>query len=63
VQDMFFENMTEKVAARLRSNIADMGSVKASAVNEAQKAILEEVRGLEENGKITISREEEEVFE
>ncbi|MAG83193.1 flagellar motor switch protein FliG [Candidatus Poribacteria bacterium] len=63
VQDMFFDNMTEKVAARLRSNIADMGSVKASAVNEAQKAILEEVRGLEENGKITISREEEEVFE
>ena len=63
VQEMFFENMTEKVAARLRSNIADMGSVKASAVNEAQKAILEEVRALEESGKITISREEEEVFE
>jgi flagellar motor switch protein FliG len=37
--------------------------VKASAVNEAQKAILDEVRGLEENGKITISRDEEEVFE
>ena len=48
VQEMFFENMTEKVAARLRSNIAEMGSVKASAVNEAQKAILEEVRALEE---------------
>jgi flagellar motor switch protein FliG len=63
VQEMFFENMTEKVAARLRSNIAEMGSVKASAVNEAQKAILEEVRTLEESGKITISREEEEVFE
>ena len=40
-----------------------MGSIKASAVNEAQKAILEEVRELEESGKITISRDEEEVFE
>ncbi|HIO50811.1 TPA: flagellar motor switch protein FliG [Candidatus Poribacteria bacterium] len=63
VQSMFFDNMTEKQSSRLRSNLSEMGSIKASAVNEAQKAILEEVRELEESGKITISREEEEVFE
>ncbi|HIO07548.1 TPA: hypothetical protein EYN09_11600 [Candidatus Poribacteria bacterium] len=60
---MFFDNMTEKQSSRLRSNLSEMGSIKASAVNEAQKAILEEVRELEESGKITISRDEEEVFE
>ena len=60
VQDKFLRNMTEVRKNRLQSQIGDLGQMRLREVEEAQRAILEDIRRLEDSGKIVISREEEE---
>lgn len=60
VRDKFRRNMPERLRGRLDSLMDELGQLRLREVEEAQNSILEEVRRLEEAGKIVISREQEE---
>lgn len=62
VQEKIFRNMSERAVNMLREDMEYMGPVKLKMVEEAQQKVVAAIRRLEENGEITISRGEEEVF-
>lgn len=62
LQDMFFNNMSERAATMLREDLEIMGPTKLSDVETAQQGIVRTVRRLEAEGKVAISRGGGDVF-
>jgi len=56
VQDKILSNMSERGATALREEMDVLGPVRLKQVEEAQVAIVRQVRSLEESGQIVISR-------
>ncbi len=62
LKEKFFANMSERNSATIRDELQFMPPAKLSEVEEAQQTIVKVVRGLEAEGKITISRGSGDVF-
>jgi len=54
VKDKVFRNMSQRAGQTLKEDIEGRGAMKLSDVEEAQKAIVEVIRRLGDEGKITI---------
>ena len=54
LQDVFFRNMSQRAGENLREEMDLMGPVKLKDVEQGQKEIVDAVRKLEEEGKISI---------
>jgi flagellar motor switch protein FliG len=54
-KELIFRNMSQRAADLLKEEMELMGPVRLSQVEEAQKAIVEAVRRLEEDGEIVVS--------
>ena len=54
LQDHFFRNMSQRAGENLREEMDLMGPVKLKDVEESQKEIVEAVKKLEEQGKLSI---------
>ena len=54
VQDLFFNNMSERAAKMMRDDIANMGPVRLRDVDEAQSAIVNTAKGLAEANEIVL---------
>ena len=64
LQNKVFTNMSERAGAMLKEELEYLGPVRLKDVEAAQKAVLEIVHTLAENGEIVLSRgEEEELIE
>lgn len=55
VADRFFSNMSQRAAEIMREDMAVMGPMKLSDVEEAQQGILRVIRKLDDDGAITLS--------
>ena len=62
LQEKFFRNMSSRAVETLKEEISFMGPVRVSEVNEAQSAITEIVRQLEEEGAIVLAPGAEDDF-
>jgi len=62
VKDKFLTNMPEKMKNRVEGTMNDLPPQRSSDVSAAQRVILDEIRKLEEAGKIKISLEQEEMY-
>ena len=62
VKDKFLTNMPEKMKNRVEGTMNDLPPQRGSDVAAAQRVILDEIRKLEEAGKIKISLEQEEMY-
>ena len=62
LQAKIFDNMSERAANMLKDELEYLGPVRVREVDEAQTAILEIVRRLDESGEITIARGETEAL-
>jgi flagellar motor switch protein FliG len=62
VRAKVMQNMSERAAATLAEEIDLLGPVRVAAVEEAQAAVIREVRQLEESGEIVLSRGDEDAF-
>ncbi len=60
VREKFFRNMSERAANLLREDLEVMGPVRVSEVEKAQQNIIKVAKRLEQEGKIILSRGEEE---
>lgn len=60
LRDLFFSNMSERAAKIMKEDMAAMGPVRLKDVEEAQQAIVNTAKELEERGEITISSGSEE---
>jgi len=60
LKDLFFTNMSERAAKILREDMAAMGPVRLSDVDEAQLDIVNAAKQLAEDGEIIISGDTEE---
>ena len=56
VSDLIFGNMSKRMAEMIREDIEFMGPVRLRDVEEAQQAIVNVIRRLEDAGEIIISR-------
>ena len=56
VRNKVMKNMSERAAENLSDEIELMGPVKVAAVQEARKAIVRQIRMLDESGEIAIQR-------
>ncbi len=63
VRDKVTSNMSERAAQNLVEEIEVLGQMRLSDVQEAQGAVVQIIRGLEESGDIVISRGNEEFVE
>ena len=61
-KDKFLNNMPEKMKNRVEGTMNDLPPQRGSDVSAAQRVILDEIRKLEEAGKIKISLEQEEMY-
>jgi flagellar motor switch protein FliG len=59
MKDKIFRNMSSRAAEMLKEDIELMPPIRLSEVEEAQKKIIETVKRLESEGKITIARDNE----
>lgn len=55
IKDLFFANMSERAAKIMKEDMASMGPVRLKDVEEAQQAIVNVAKDLEDRGEITIS--------
>jgi flagellar motor switch protein FliG len=62
VRARVMHNMSERAAISLAEEIDLLGPVRVAAVEEAQAAVIREVRQLEESGQIVLSRGDEDAF-
>lgn len=62
LQDKFFRNMSSRAVETLKEEMSFMGPIRVSEVNEAQSAITEIVRQLEEEGVIVLAAGEEDDY-
>ncbi len=62
LQEKFFRNMSSRAGETMREEMSFVGPVKLSEVSEAQSAITEVVRQLEEEGVISVGSAEEEDY-
>ncbi len=64
VKERILKNLSKRAREMLEEEIEIMGPVRLRVVEEAQSEIVEAIRGLEDNGQITIRRasEEEDVY-
>jgi flagellar motor switch protein FliG len=62
VRARVMQNMSERAAITLAEEIDLLGPVRVAAVEEAQAAVIREVRQLEESGEIVLSRGDEDAF-
>jgi flagellar motor switch protein FliG len=62
VRARVMQNMSERAALSLAEEIDLLGPVRVAAVEEAQAAVIREVRTLEESGQIVLSRGDEDAF-
>jgi flagellar motor switch protein FliG len=62
VRARVMQNMSERAAISLAEEIDLLGPVRVAAVEEAQAAVIREVRQLEESGQIVLSRGDEDAF-
>ncbi len=60
LKDLFFSNMSERAAKILREDMAAMGPVRLSDVDEAQLEIVTSAKQLAEQGEIILSEDSEE---
>jgi flagellar motor switch protein FliG len=60
VKDLFFSNMSERAAKIMREDMAAMGPVRLSDVDEAQLEIVNTAKQLAEQGEIILSESSEE---
>jgi flagellar motor switch protein FliG len=58
IQQLFFKNMSERSAKMLADDIEALGPQKQGDVLKAQRELLNEVRRLEESGRIVIDRDQ-----
>lgn len=58
IKNLFFKNMSERSAKMLADDIESQGAQKQSDVLKAQREVLNEVRRLEESGRIVIDRDQ-----
>ena len=56
VSDLIFANMSKRMAEMIKEDIDFMGPVRLRDVEEAQQAIVNIIRRLEDAGEIVISR-------
>ncbi len=56
IKEKIFGNMSKRAAEGIREDMEYMGPVRLSEVEEAQRRIVEVVRGLEEAGTITLGK-------
>ncbi len=62
VADAIYKNQSQRASKALREEIDLLGKVKISQVEEAQQAVVNVVRRLEEIGEITLSRGSDDEF-
>ncbi|MBQ4132400.1 MAG: flagellar motor switch protein FliG [Desulfovibrionaceae bacterium] len=62
LQELFFNNMSERAATMIREDLEIMGPTRLSDVESAQQNIVRTVRRLEAEGRIAISRGGGDVF-
>jgi flagellar motor switch protein FliG len=62
VRDKVLRNLSERAAEALAEEIDLLGPVRTRAVEEAQARVVATIRGLEEQGQLTIGRGDEEVI-
>ncbi|MDU5020859.1 MAG: FliG C-terminal domain-containing protein, partial [Clostridiales bacterium] len=62
VSGTIFKNQSQRASQALREEIELLGKVKISQVEEAQQAVVNVVRRLEDTGEITLSRGSEDEF-
>jgi flagellar motor switch protein FliG len=62
VKDKFMTNMSERATVALGEDMDVLGSVRVKQVEEAQAAIIRQIRVLEESGEIQISRGSDDDF-
>ncbi len=55
VAEFIFENMSQRLAAQMQEEIADLGRVKEAEVEEAMSTVVSAVRDLEAAGELVIS--------
>jgi flagellar motor switch protein FliG len=60
IKDLFFANMSERAAKIMKEDMASMGPVRLKDVEEAQQAIVNVAKDLEDRGEITIASGTEE---
>ncbi|HET9237448.1 MAG TPA: flagellar motor switch protein FliG [Oligoflexus sp.] len=58
IQKLFYKNMSERSAKMLADDIEALGPQKQSDILKAQREVLNEVRKLEENGRLVIDRDQ-----
>ena len=63
VRQKIMSNLSSRAAETLDEDIALLGSVRLSAVEEAQGAVVRVIRELEESGDILLVRSSEEFIE
>lgn len=59
IKNRFFDNLSPELLRMAKEDISFMGPVKLSRVEAAQTKIVQTVRALEGNGKIIVSRKED----
>ncbi len=60
IKNMFFSNMSERASKILKDDIASLGPVRISEVDEAQMSIVQTARALADSGEIKIPEGNEE---
>lgn len=60
IKELFFTNMSERAAKIMKEDMASMGPVRLKDVEEAQQAIVNVAKDLEDRGEITIASDNEE---
>ena len=60
LKDLFFSNMSERAAKIMREDMAAMGPVRLSDVDEAQLEIVNTAKQLAEQGEIILSENNDE---
>ena len=62
LQELFYNNMSERAATMIKEDLEIMGPTKLSDVEAAQQNIVKTVRRLEAEGRIAINRGGGDVF-
>jgi flagellar motor switch protein FliG len=58
IKTLFYKNMSERSAKMLADDIEALGPQKQSDILKAQRDILNEVRKLEDDGRLVIDRDQ-----
>jgi len=61
VKEKFFRNMSKRAADLIKEELEMMGPVRVTEVEKAQQNIIKTAKKLEQEGKIILSRGEEEL--